>query len=149
MKIPVHIPLLTNTASFLSGVSQIYQRKGRTDVNIIGVAGDGATADGGFQALFGAAERNEKMLYVCYDNEGYMNTGFQRSSTTTKGSRTSTTPLDTVINDKEQHQKYIPFILSMHNLEYCATASPSNMADMVAKIEKGLAASKKDLLICI
>jgi pyruvate ferredoxin oxidoreductase beta subunit/phenylglyoxylate dehydrogenase beta subunit len=89
MKIPVHIPLLTNTASFLSGVSQMYQRKGRGDVNMVAVAGDGATADGGFQSLSGAAERNEKMLYVCYDNEGYMNTGFQRSSTTTKGSRTS------------------------------------------------------------
>jgi len=143
MKIPVHIPLLTNTASFLAGVSQIYQRKGRTDVNIIAVAGDGATADGGFQALSGAAERNEKMLYVCYDNEGYMNTGFQRSSTTTKGSRTSTTPLGKVINGKEQHQKYMPLILSMHHLDYCATASPSHMADMVLKIEQGLAASKK------
>jgi len=143
MKIPVHIPLLTNTASFLSGVSQMYQRKGRNDVNIIAVAGDGATADGGFQSLSGAAERNEKMLYVCYDNEGYMNTGFQRSSTTTKGSRTSTTPLGEVINGKPEHQKYVPLILSMHNLTYCATASPSHMQDMISKIEKGLEESKK------
>lgn len=143
LRIPVHIPLLDNTASFLTGVSQIYDRKGRQDVNIVGIAGDGATADCGFQSLSAAAERNEKMLYVCYDNEGYMNTGYQRSSTTTKGSKTSTTPIGSAINGKQQQQKYLPLIMSMHGLTYCATASPSHMADFVAKIEKGLAASKK------
>lgn len=143
LKIPVHIPLLDNTASFLTGVSQIYERKGRTDVNIVAVAGDGATADCGFQSLSAAAERNEKMLYVCYDNEGYMNTGYQRSSTTSRGSRTSTTPIGSVLSGKQQHQKYLPLIMSMHGLEYCATASPSHMADFVAKIQKGLEASKK------
>jgi len=143
LEIPVHIPLLDNTASFLTGVSQMYERKGRTDVNIVAVAGDGATADCGFQSLSAAAERNEKMLYVCYDNEGYMNTGYQRSSTTSLGSKTSTTPIGSVINGKQQHQKYLPLIMSMHGLEYCATASPSNMADFVAKIQKGLEASKK------
>lgn len=143
LKIPVHIPLLDNTASFLSGLSQIYQRKGRADVNIVAVAGDGATADCGFQSLSAAAERGEKMLYICYDNEGYMNTGYQRSSTTTKGSKTSTTPAGSVINGKSQQQKYVPLIMAMHNIEYCATASPSNMADFVAKVQKGLDASKK------
>lgn len=143
LKIPVHIPLLDNTASFLTGVSQMYERKGRTDVNIVAVAGDGATADCGFQSLSAAAERNEKMLYVCYDNEGYMNTGYQRSSTTSRGSRTSTTPIGSVLNGKQQHQKYVPLIMSMHGLQYCATASPSNMADFVAKVQKGLEASKK------
>lgn len=143
LEIPVHIPLLDNTASFLTGLSQMYQRKGREDVNIVAVAGDGATADCGFQSLSGAAERNEKMLYVCYDNEGYMNTGYQRSSTTTLGSRTSTTPIGTVINGKTQNQKYVPLIMSMHGLEYCATASPSNMKDFVEKIQEGLEASKK------
>lgn len=143
LKIPVHIPLLDNTASFLTGLSQMYERKGRTDVNIVAVAGDGATADCGFQSLSAAAERNEKMLYICYDNEGYMNTGYQRSSTTTKGSRTSTTPIGSVINGKQQQQKYIPLILAMHGLTYCATASPSHMADFVAKVEKGLQASKE------
>ena len=140
---PIHITLLDNTASFMSGVSEMYQRRGRTDVNIVAVAGDGATADCGFQSLSGAAERGTKMLYVCYDNEGYMNTGYQRSSTTSMGSNTSTTPAGAAINGKEQQQKYLPLIMSMHNIEYCATASPSNMADMVAKIQKGLEASKK------
>lgn len=143
LKISVHIPLLDNTAAFLSGLSQMYQRKGRADVNIIALAGDGATADCGFQSLSAAAERGEKLLYICYDNEGYMNTGYQCSSTTSRGSRTSTTPIGSVINGKTQQQKYLPLIMAMHNVEYCATASPSNMADFVAKVQKGLAASKK------
>ena len=142
MKVPVHIPLLDNTASFLSGLSHMYERRGRGDVNIVAVAGDGATADCGFQSLSGAAERGEKMLYVCYDNEGYMNTGFQRSSTTSLGSRTSTTPTGAAINGKEQSAKYVPLIMAMHNIEYCATASPSNMPDFVAKVKRGLEASK-------
>ena len=139
---PIHITLLDNTASFLSGVSEMYQRRGRTDVNIVAIAGDGATADCGFQSLSGAAERGTKMLYVCYDNEGYMNTGFQRSSTTSLGSRTSTTPAGKAINGKPQNAKNVPLILAMHGIEYCATASPSNMPDFVAKVQKGLAASK-------
>lgn len=140
---PIHITLLDNTASFLTGVSEMYQRKGRPEVNIVAIAGDGASADCGFQSLSGAAERNSKMLYVCYDNEGYMNTGFQRSSTTSHGSRTSTTPIGSVINGKEQQQKYLPLIMAMHNLEYCATASISHMADLVRKVQKGLEASKR------
>ena len=140
---PIHITLLDNTASFMSGVSEMYQRRGRTDVNIVAIAGDGATADCGFQSLSGAAERGTRLLYVCYDNEGYMNTGYQRSSTTSLGSSTSTTPAGAAINGKEQQQKYVPLIMAMHNIEYCATASPSNMADLVAKIQKGLAASKR------
>lgn len=143
LKIPVHIPLLDNTAAFLSGLSHMYARKDRGDINVIGFAGDGATADCGFQSLSAAAERNEKILYICYDNEGYMNTGYQGSSTTTKGSKTSTTPIGKKIKGKEQQSKYVPLIIAMHNVEYCATASPSHMADLVSKIQKGLAASKR------
>ena len=143
LKIPVHIPLLTNTAGFMTGVSQMYERKGRGDVNIVCIAGDGGTADAGFQSLSATAERNEKVLYICYDNEGYMNTGYQRSSTTSLGSRTSTTPIGPVINGKRQHQKYVPMVMAMHSLTYCATASPSDMADMMRKIQKGLDMSKK------
>src|SRR5699024_8644536 len=127
---------------FLSGVTHMYQRMGREDVNIVAVAGDGASADCGFQSLSGAAERGEHILYVCYDNEGYMNTGYQRSSTTTEGSRTSTTPLGSKLSGKQQAQKYVPLILAMHGIAYCATATPANMADLVGKVQKGLAASK-------
>lgn len=143
MKIPVHIPLLDNTASFLTGLTHIYQRFGRSDVNIIAVAGDGASADCGFQSLSGAAERGEHILYICYDNEGYMNTGYQRSSTTTMGSRTSTTPIGSVISGKQQAQKYLPLIMAMHGVEYCATATPWNMKDLMEKVQKGIEASKK------
>lgn len=139
----IHITLLDNTAAFMSGVSELYQRRGRGDVNIVAIAGDGATADCGFQSLSGAAERGTKMLYVCYDNEGYMNTGFQRSSTTSLGSRTSTTPVGPALRGKQQPAKYVPLIMAMHNIEYCATASPSSMADFVAKVQKGLDASKR------
>lgn len=143
MKIPVHIPLLDNTASFMTGLSHMYERRGRKDVNIVAVAGDGASADCGFQSLSGAAERGEKMLYVCYDNEGYMNTGYQRSSTTTEGSRTSTTPLGRRISGKQQGQKYLPLIMAMHGAEYCAAATPGYMKDFVEKIQRGLEASKR------
>lgn len=142
LKIPIHITLLDNTAALLTGVSNIYERQGK-DTNIVAIAGDGGTADCGFQSLSGAAERGEKMLYICYDNEGYMNTGFQRSSSSTKGSRTTTTPVGNVIPGKEQHQKYMPLIMAMHDVEYVATASPSNMKDFVEKIQKGLEASKR------
>lgn len=142
LKIPVHIPLLDNTASMLSGVTAMYQKMGREDVNIIGLAGDGATADCGFQSLSAAAERGEHMLYICYDNEGYMNTGFQRSSTTFKGSRTSTTPVGKVKKGKKENRKNIPMIMAMHGAAYVATASPSHMKDMVEKIQKGIEASK-------
>lgn len=142
VKTPVHIPLLDNAASFLTGVSHMYRRMGREDVNIIAFAGDGASADCGFQSLSGAAERGEHILYICYDNEGYMNTGYQRSSTTTLGSKTSTTPLGSVVSGKRQEQKYLPLVMAMHKPAYCATASPSNMADLTAKVQKGLEASK-------
>ena len=143
MKIPVHMTLLDNTAAFLTGVSKMYQRRGREDVNIIGFAGDGATADCGFQSLSGAAERGDHILYICYDNEGYMNTGYQRSSTSSQGSRTSTTPVGKKLKGKAQPQKYLPLIMAMHNAEYVATATPANMADFTKKVEKGLAASKR------
>lgn len=143
VKVPVHISLLPNMASMMTGVTQIYQRRGRQDVNIIAFAGDGASADCGFQALSGAAERGERMLYICYDNEGYMNTGFQRSSTTSMGSLTSTTPAGTVTHGKVQAQKQLPFIMAMHRVEYVATLSPAYMKDFVEKVEKGLVASKR------
>lgn len=143
VRIPVHISLLPNMGSMMTGVSQMYQRRGREDVNIIAFAGDGASADCGFQALSGAAERGERMLYICYDNEGYMNTGFQRSSTTTMGSLTSTTPAGSVTHGKAQAQKQLAFIMAMHRVEYVATLSPAYMKDFVDKVEKGLLASKR------
>lgn len=135
MKIPVFFPLLDNTASMLSGIKRYYQRIGR-DVNVVAFAGDGASVDAGLQALSGAAERGENIIYVCYDNEGYMNTGFQRSSSTGKGSWTSTTPVGSNLRGKASNKKDMPMIMAMHNIPYVATCSPAYIPDMVRKIEK-------------
>jgi len=136
LKVPVHISLLTNTASVLTGIKQAFLKKGKSDINVVALAGDGATADAGFQCLSGAAERGENIVYICYDNEGYMNTGFQRSGTTSKGSWTSTTPIGKNSIGKRQFQKYMPLIMAMHNVAYVATINPANMKDMINKLEK-------------
>ncbi len=115
-KIPVFFPLLTNTASMLAGIRLGYNAKGR-DVNIVAFAGDGATVDAGFQALSGAAERGDRILYICYDNEGYMNTGYQRSSSTSKYAWTSTTPVSQEgEGGKRQDKKDIALIMAMHDI---------------------------------
>ncbi|HHV57292.1 MAG TPA: NADH-dependent phenylglyoxylate [Firmicutes bacterium] len=136
VKVPVTIPLLDNTASLLSGVRRQYLRQGRDNVKVVAFAGDGATADAGFQALSGAAERGENIIYICYDNEGYMNTGFQRSGTTAKGSETSTTPVGRLSQGKAQNKKDMPLLLAFHDAAYVATISPAYTQDFVRKVEK-------------
>ncbi len=134
-RIPVFFPLLDNTASMLAGIKLHYERQGR-DVNTVAFAGDGATVDAGFQALSGAAERGDNVLYICYDNEGYMNTGFQRSGSTSRGSWTSTTPVGPNTGGKTQHKKDFPMIMAMHDLPYVATASPAYPRDLVRKVRR-------------
>ncbi len=138
VKVPVTMPLLTNAASLFSGVKRFCHTQGRDDIRVVVFAGDGATADAGFQALSGAAERNENILYICYDNEGYMNTGFQRSGTSSKGSYTSTTPVGSVIKGKQQNKKDMPLIMAMHDAAYVATLSTAYTRDFVNKVEKAL-----------
>jgi pyruvate ferredoxin oxidoreductase beta subunit/phenylglyoxylate dehydrogenase beta subunit len=135
MKIPVFFPLLDNTASMLTGIKKYYERIGR-DVNVVAFAGDGASMDAGFQALSGAAERGDNIIYICYDNEGYMNTGFQRSSSTSLGSWTTTTPVGTEGKGKKSNKKDMPMIMAMHDIPYMATASPAYMPDLIRKLEK-------------
>jgi pyruvate ferredoxin oxidoreductase beta subunit/phenylglyoxylate dehydrogenase beta subunit len=137
-KVPVFFPLLDNTASMLGGIKKFYERQGR-EVNVVAFAGDGASVDAGFQCLSAAAERGDNIIYVCYDNEGYMNTGFQRSGSTTKGSWTSTTPVGSVMKGKKQNRKDMPLIMAMHDIPYVATVSPAYISDMVAKLEKAKA----------
>lgn len=143
-KTPVFHPLLTNTASMLAGARRYYNRIGR-DVTMLALAGDGGTADVGFQSLSGAAERGEQMIYICVDNEGYMNTGVQRSSTTPFGAWTSTTPVGANLRGKTRDSKYLPVIMLMHNCEYVATASTAFMEDYYAKLDKAMQASKKGM----
>jgi len=133
-RVPVFFPLLTNTASMLSGIRLAYDRQGKVNTHVVAFAGDGASVDAGFQALSGAAERNDRILYVCYDNEGYMNTGYQRSAATPKGAWTSTTP-----HGKLQIKKDTPRIMADHRIPYVATCSPAYIPDLVTKVEKAMA----------
>jgi phenylglyoxylate dehydrogenase beta subunit len=140
-KTPVFHPLLTNTASMLAGARRYYNRIGR-DVTMLAFAGDGGAADVGFQSLSGAAERGEQIIFICVDNEGYMNTGVQRSSTTPYGAWTSTTPVGSVLKGKTRDAKPLPVIMLMHNCEYVATASTAYMDDYYMKLEKAIEAAK-------
>lgn len=138
-KVPVFFPLLDNTASMLAGIRLGFEAQGR-EVNVVAFAGDGATVDAGLQALSGAAERGDRIIYICYDNEGYMNTGYQRSSSTTKGSWTSTTPVSAEgTGGKSQHRKDFPLIMALHDVAYVATASPAYIPDLVHKVERAMA----------
>jgi len=143
-KVPVFHPLLTNTAAMLAGLKRYYNRIGR-EVTMLAFAGDGGTADVGFQSLSGAAERREQMIYICVDNEGYMNTGVQRSGTTPYGSWTSTTPVGAAQKGKRTDAKPMPLLMVMHNCEYVATASTAFLEDYYAKLEKAIEASKKGM----
>jgi phenylglyoxylate dehydrogenase beta subunit len=140
-KVPVFHPLLTNTASMLTGVRRYYKRIGR-NVKAVALAGDGGTADVGFQSLSGAAERGEEMLFICVDNEGYMNTGMQRSGCTPYGAWTSTTPVGERGRGKTQDAKNLPLLMVMHHCAYVATASTGFMEDLYDKLDRAIQASE-------
>jgi phenylglyoxylate dehydrogenase beta subunit len=145
-KVPVFHPLLTNTAAMLAGVKRQYKRVGR-EVLALAIAGDGGASDVGFQSLSGAAERNEQILFMVVDNEGYMNTGMQRSSCTPYGAWTSTTPIGKgsagmPSQGKTQDAKNLPLIMVNHRCEYVATASTAYMEDLYDKLDKAIQASK-------
>ena len=133
---PVMIPCLNNsfasTAASASGLVAGLQAMNRTDITVMAIAGDGGTFDMGIQALSGAAERGTDFIYVCYDNEGYMNTGTQRSSATPLGALTTTTPIAT----KQQHKKDFIKIMEAHDIAYLATASPAYPIDLYDKFVK-------------
>ncbi|MGQ9647626.1 MAG: thiamine pyrophosphate-dependent enzyme [Thermodesulfobacteriota bacterium] len=136
-KVPIFHPLLSNTAAMLSGIKRYYQRIGR-DVQVVAFAGDGGTADVGFQALSGAVERGENIIYICVDNEGYMNTGIQRSGTTPFGAWTTTTPVGKRSLGKKRESKNLPMIMVMHGAPYVATASTAFLEDYAEKLKKAM-----------
>ncbi len=138
VKIPFVMPLLGNTAPMMAGIKHAFLRKGRGDIHVVALAGDGATADIGFQSLSAAAERGDNIIYICYDNEAYMNTGIQRSSTTPFGSWTTTTPVGVGGRGKKQKNKDVSMIMAMHDLPYMATASISYLEDFRKKIQKAM-----------
>jgi pyruvate ferredoxin oxidoreductase beta subunit len=136
-----------NCAATISGVETAFRslkKHGelpveRDKMNFIAFGGDGGTYDIGLQSLSGAMERGHNMLYVCYDNEAYMNTGIQRSSATPLGAHTSTAPAGTVKQGKEQNRKDLTKILVAHNIPYVAQTTPFHWKDLAMKVEKALA----------
>jgi phenylglyoxylate dehydrogenase beta subunit len=140
-KVPVFHPLLTNAAAMLTGIKRQYKRVGR-EVTAMAIAGDGGASDVGFQSLSGAAERGEQIFFMVVDNEGYMNTGMQRSSCTPFGAWTSTTPVGRESMGKTQDAKNLPLIMMQHRCAYVATASTAYMEDLYAKLDKAIEASK-------
>lgn len=131
--VPVmHVPFET-AAVAASGIRAALDMRGEKDTVVMAWAGDGGTFDIGLQSLSGAAERNDDILYVCYDNEAYMNTGIQRSSATPQGAWTTTTPAGSL---KQEPKKDIERIMLGHNIPYVATASVAYPDDMVKKFQK-------------
>lgn len=129
------------TASGIEAALKVLRRKGRIKderVNVIAFAGDGGTADIGLQALSGALERGHDLLYICLDNEAYMNTGVQRSGATPYGAHTTTSPAGKFSPGQRTWKKNVPAIAAAHDIPYVATANPSYPFDLMDKVKKAL-----------
>ncbi len=131
--------LFGNAPAVASGIAAALKAKGRTDIRVVGQGGDGGTLDIGFGALSGMFERNDDVLFICYDNEAYMNTGVQRSSATPPAARTANTkPLGPEPGNVFGQGKNGPLIAMAHEIPYVATATVSELRDLEAKIERAM-----------
>ncbi len=133
--VPAHMTNMTNLPSTAAGLKRYYKKAGQ-DVKCVCFAGDGCFSDVGFQPLSGAAERNENIIVICYDNEGFMNTGIQRSGTSSYLSWTTTTPVGTKKRGKQMPAKNLPFIMAAHEIPYVATATIGYPEDYAQKLTK-------------
>ena len=132
--------LFGNVAAVGTGIAAAMKVKGKTGVRVIAQGGDGGTTDIGFGCLSGMFERNDDVLYICYDNEAYMNTGVQRSSATPPGARTATTMAVGPSPGAAFGQgKNLPLIAMAHEIPYVATATVDDLHDLEAKVEKAMA----------
>ena len=144
-RVPWIHTLFENTAAVASGIEaglKALIRKGRKPdqaINVVAIAGDGGTSDIGLQALSGALERWHDFLYICWDNEAYMNTGIQRSSATPYGASTTTAPAGKKSIGQTTWKKNMPAIAAAHDIPYVATACPSYPFDLMDKMAKGAA----------
>ncbi len=142
-RVPWIHALFENTAAVAAGIEaglKAKERKGRgtgKKIHVVAMAGDGGTADIGLQALSGALERGHDMLYICFDNEAYMNTGIQRSSSTPYGAATTTAPAGKKSIGQITWKKNMPAIVAAHNIPYVATACPGYHFDLMNKVKKG------------
>ncbi|MHA2620785.1 MAG: thiamine pyrophosphate-dependent enzyme [bacterium JZ-2024 1] len=131
--------LFENAPAVASGIELALRRQGKNgEILVLAQGGDGATADIGFGALSGMVERGHNILYVCYDNEAYMNTGVQRSSQTPFGGRTTTTPPGPDSTGNPTLKKNLPEIMVAHNVPYVATTSVAFPLDLQKKVRKAV-----------
>jgi pyruvate ferredoxin oxidoreductase beta subunit len=142
-KIPWIHTAFENAAATISGVESMYRalkKKGKIDrkIKFIAFGGDGGTYDIGFQSLSGAMERRHDIVYICYDNGAYMNTGIQRSSATPLGANTTTSPAGKVIPGKVQPRKNLTKIMAAHGIPYVAQSTPAHWRDLITKVRKAL-----------
>ena len=138
-QIPWIHSLFANAPSVASGIAAAMKAKGREDVRVVGQGGDGGTVDIGFACLSGMFERNDDVLYVCYDNEGYMNTGVQRSGATPPAARTNTTkPVGAEPGNVFGQGKSAPLIAMAHEIPYVATATVAELRDLEYKVERAM-----------
>jgi pyruvate ferredoxin oxidoreductase beta subunit len=140
-KIPWIHSAFENAAATISGVETMYRSLKKQgviskEIKFVAFGGDGGTYDIGLQSLSGAMERGHDMLYICYDNGAYMNTGIQRSSATPRGADTTTRPAGTVIPGKTEPRKNLTRIMAAHDIPYAAQASPSHWMDLMKKVKK-------------
>jgi pyruvate/2-oxoacid:ferredoxin oxidoreductase beta subunit len=131
LRIPVYQPTLESSAAAASGLRRALDARNKHDTQVVVLAGDGGTYDIGFQCLSSAAERNENIIYICLDNEGYMNTGAQKSSSTPHHARTGSTPAG-----KLTKKKNLTEIMAAHEIPYAATATAGFLPDLVRKVQK-------------
>jgi pyruvate ferredoxin oxidoreductase beta subunit len=137
--VPFIHSLFENAAAVASGVESALKFLGKKDsINVIAEGGDGGTADIGLQALSGMLERGHDILYVCYDNEAYMNTGIQRSGLTPFKSNTTTSPIGSCSTGNLRPKKPMPEIVNAHGIPYVATATPCYPQDLQRKVKKAL-----------
>ena len=131
--------LFGNAAAVGTGIAAAMKVKGRSDVRVIAQGGDGGTTDIGFGCLSGMFERNDDVLYICYDNEAYMNTGVQRSSATPPAARTNTTmPVGEALGNRFGQGKNLPAIAIAHEIPYVATATVAELHDLEAKVRRAM-----------
>jgi len=130
------ITTFPGSASMASGIAVGAKALGQKDFKTVVFAGDGGTADIGLQALSGMIDRNDDVLYICYDNEAYMNTGIQKSGLTPFGTQTTTTPAGKNIHGSLTHKKNVFEIIAAHDIAYAATASIGYPQDFMDKVNK-------------
>lgn len=131
--------LFGNAAAVATGIAAALKVKGRSEVRVIAQGGDGGTTDIGFGCLSGMFERNDDVLYICYDNEAYMNTGVQRSSATPPAARTATTmAVGSAPGNQFGQGKNLPAIAMAHGIPYVATATVAELHDLEAKVKRAM-----------